>query len=134
VHLAARFGNLHKHSTQSSNRRPTLVPQKREEERERRRREVLRIREGRGRTGREKGEVKAGGGLGLRTHRLQEEGEGEGGEERKGMGEGDGEAGLTGGVAIPGPRIYSCCNCRCHVADHDEIISKCFQVTPISFP
>lgn len=31
-------------------------------------------------------------------------------------------------AAIPGPRIYSCCNCRCHVADHDEIISKCFQV------
>lgn len=47
-----------------------------------------------------------------------------------GMGVGDGEAGLTGAAAaaIPGPRIYSCCNCRCHVADHDEIISKCFQV------
>lgn len=65
--------------------------------------------------------------------------EGELGRDR--MGEGDGEAGLTGGVAIPGPRIYSCCNCRCHVADHDEIISKCFQVSnscnqfnPIRFP
>uniref|UniRef100_A0A7I3ZUW2 Yippee domain-containing protein n=1 Tax=Physcomitrium patens TaxID=3218 RepID=A0A7I3ZUW2_PHYPA len=44
------------------------------------------------------------------------------------MGEGDGEAGFTAAPAIPGPRIYSCCNCRCHVADHDEIISKCFQV------
>ncbi|XP_024365533.1 protein yippee-like At4g27745 isoform X2 [Physcomitrium patens] len=43
------------------------------------------------------------------------------------MGEGDGEAGFTAAPAIPGPRIYSCCNCRCHVADHDEIISKCFQ-------
>eukprot|EP00243_Klebsormidium_subtile_P003342 TRINITY_DN16708_c0_g1_i1.p1 TRINITY_DN16708_c0_g1~~TRINITY_DN16708_c0_g1_i1.p1 ORF type:complete len:112 (-),score=2.05 TRINITY_DN16708_c0_g1_i1:569-904(-) len=28
---------------------------------------------------------------------------------------------------LNGPRIYSCSNCRCHSADHDEIISKQFQ-------
>jgi len=38
-----------------------------------------------------------------------------------------GEAG-GGVVQHAGPRIYSCCNCRCHVSDHDDIISKCFQV------
>ena len=27
-----------------------------------------------------------------------------------------------------GPRLYSCCNCRNHVALHDDIISKAFQV------
>lgn len=27
-----------------------------------------------------------------------------------------------------GPRLYSCCNCRNHVAFHDDIISKAFQV------
>ncbi len=32
-----------------------------------------------------------------------------------------------------GPRIYSCCNCRCHVSDHDDIISKCFQVLLLLF-
>jgi len=37
-----------------------------------------------------------------------------------------GEAG-GGVVQHAGPRIYSCCNCRCHVSDHDDIISKCFQ-------
>jgi hypothetical protein len=41
---------------------------------------------------------------------------------RRGMGEVDGLA------PHAGPRIYSCCNCRCHVSDHDDIISKCFQV------
>ncbi|KAH9570971.1 hypothetical protein CY35_02G068700 [Sphagnum magellanicum] len=40
---------------------------------------------------------------------------------RRGMGEVDGL------VHHAGPRIYSCCNCRCHVSDHDDIISKCFQ-------
>ena len=29
---------------------------------------------------------------------------------------------------LQGPRIYSCSNCRSHAADHDEIISKSFQV------
>uniref|UniRef100_A0A0D6QTH0 Protein yippee-like n=1 Tax=Araucaria cunninghamii TaxID=56994 RepID=A0A0D6QTH0_ARACU len=28
---------------------------------------------------------------------------------------------------VLGPRIYSCCNCRCHIAEHDDIISKSFQ-------
>ncbi|XP_057833612.1 protein yippee-like At4g27745 [Cryptomeria japonica] len=28
---------------------------------------------------------------------------------------------------ILGLRIYSCCNCRCHIAEHDDIISKAFQ-------
>eukprot|EP00899_Mesostigma_viride_P018894 jgi/Mesvir1/27005/Mv20712-RA.1 len=28
---------------------------------------------------------------------------------------------------LNGPRIYSCSNCRCHNADHDEILSKSFQ-------
>ena len=42
------------------------------------------------------------------------------------MGEGDSQPALTG------PRIYSCCNCRCHVADHDDIISKCFQVLVVT--
>ncbi|KAK9867551.1 hypothetical protein WJX84_005479 [Apatococcus fuscideae] len=28
---------------------------------------------------------------------------------------------------LNGPRIYSCTRCRCHIADHDEIISKGFQ-------
>ncbi len=41
---------------------------------------------------------------------------------RRGMGKVDGLAHHAG------PRIYSCCNCRCHVSDHDDIISKCFQV------
>lgn len=27
-----------------------------------------------------------------------------------------------------GPRLYSCCNCRNHVALHDDVISKAFQV------
>jgi hypothetical protein len=40
-----------------------------------------------------------------------------------GLGEAGGEV-----VQHAGPRIYSCCNCRCHVSDHDDIISKCFQV------
>ncbi|KAH9774963.1 protein yippee-like [Citrus sinensis] len=26
-----------------------------------------------------------------------------------------------------GPRLYSCCNCRNHVALHDDVISKSFQ-------
>ncbi|KAL9246627.1 hypothetical protein vseg_020139 [Gypsophila vaccaria] len=26
-----------------------------------------------------------------------------------------------------GPRLYSCCHCRCNVARHDDIISKAFQ-------
>ncbi|KVH89979.1 Yippee-like protein [Cynara cardunculus var. scolymus] len=26
-----------------------------------------------------------------------------------------------------GPRLYSCCNCRNHVALHDDVISKAFQ-------
>lgn len=30
-------------------------------------------------------------------------------------------------VAMDGPRIYSCCNCRCSVADHDDVISKSFH-------
>lgn len=30
-----------------------------------------------------------------------------------------------------GPRLYSCCNCRNHVAFHDDIISKAFQVMRI---
>ncbi|KAJ0605026.1 putative Yippee domain-containing protein [Helianthus annuus] len=28
---------------------------------------------------------------------------------------------------VVGPRLYSCCNCRNHVALHDDIISKAFQ-------
>ncbi|MFS8022364.1 putative Yippee domain-containing protein [Helianthus anomalus] len=28
---------------------------------------------------------------------------------------------------MAGPRLYSCCNCRNHVAIHDDIISKAFQ-------
>ncbi|KVH91760.1 hypothetical protein Ccrd_006209 [Cynara cardunculus var. scolymus] len=27
-----------------------------------------------------------------------------------------------------GPRLYSCCNCRNHVALHDDVISKAFQM------
>jgi len=46
---------------------------------------------------------------------------------RRGMGEVDGL------VHHAGPRIYSCCNCRCHVSDHDDIISKCFQVLLLLF-
>ncbi|CAL1373673.1 unnamed protein product [Linum trigynum] len=44
---------------------------------------------------------------------------------------------ILGGVAPPketramaelvGPRLYSCCNCRNHVALHDDVISKAFQ-------
>ncbi|KAJ7528085.1 hypothetical protein O6H91_16G083000 [Diphasiastrum complanatum] len=26
-----------------------------------------------------------------------------------------------------GPRIYSCSNCRCNIAHHDDVISKAFQ-------
>jgi hypothetical protein len=44
-------------------------------------------------------------------------------EAKMGLGEAGGEV-----VQHAGPRIYSCCNCRCHVSDHDDIISKCFQV------
>ena len=29
---------------------------------------------------------------------------------------------------VVGPRLYSCCNCRNHVALHDDVISKAFQV------
>lgn len=29
---------------------------------------------------------------------------------------------------LVGPRLYSCCNCRNHVAFHDDVISKAFQV------
>ena len=29
---------------------------------------------------------------------------------------------------LVGPRLYSCCNCRNHVALHDDVISKAFQV------
>ncbi|XP_048319814.1 protein yippee-like At4g27745 isoform X1 [Ziziphus jujuba] len=28
---------------------------------------------------------------------------------------------------VIGPRLYSCCNCRNHVALHDDVISKAFQ-------
>lgn len=28
---------------------------------------------------------------------------------------------------LEGPRVYSCSSCRCHLANHDEIISKSFQ-------
>jgi len=35
--------------------------------------------------------------------------------------------GMGTGELVFGPRIYSCCNCRCHIAEHDDIISKCFQ-------
>eukprot|EP00245_Coleochaete_scutata_P008530 TRINITY_DN2620_c0_g3_i1.p1 TRINITY_DN2620_c0_g3~~TRINITY_DN2620_c0_g3_i1.p1 ORF type:complete len:112 (+),score=16.85 TRINITY_DN2620_c0_g3_i1:160-495(+) len=28
---------------------------------------------------------------------------------------------------LSGSRIYCCCNCRAHSADHDEIVSKAFQ-------
>ncbi|KAF4389454.1 hypothetical protein G4B88_006513 [Cannabis sativa] len=28
---------------------------------------------------------------------------------------------------LVGPRLYSCCNCRNHVALHDDVISKAFQ-------
>ncbi|KAM2099696.1 hypothetical protein ACFX1T_026944 [Malus domestica] len=28
---------------------------------------------------------------------------------------------------LVGPRLYSCCNCRNHVALHDNVISKAFQ-------
>ncbi|KAL6349239.1 hypothetical protein AAG906_033895 [Vitis piasezkii] len=28
---------------------------------------------------------------------------------------------------VVGPRLYSCCNCRNHVALHDDVISKAFQ-------
>ncbi|KAF9689184.1 hypothetical protein SADUNF_Sadunf01G0065300 [Salix dunnii] len=28
---------------------------------------------------------------------------------------------------VVGPRLYSCCNCRNHVAHHDDVISKAFQ-------
>ncbi|KAL6182805.1 hypothetical protein ACLB2K_044217 [Fragaria x ananassa] len=28
---------------------------------------------------------------------------------------------------LVGPRLYSCCKCRNHVALHDDIISKAFQ-------
>ncbi|EFJ15411.1 hypothetical protein SELMODRAFT_100523 [Selaginella moellendorffii] len=42
-----------------------------------------------------------------------------------------GEAAAGGGggfsVELTGPRIYSCSNCRSHIADHDDIISKAFQ-------
>ncbi|EEF43424.1 protein yippee-like At4g27745 [Ricinus communis] len=30
-------------------------------------------------------------------------------------------------AALVGPRLYSCCNCRNHVALHDDVISKAFQ-------
>ncbi|XP_060215588.1 protein yippee-like At4g27745 [Lycium barbarum] len=29
-----------------------------------------------------------------------------------------------------GPRIYSCCKCRNHIALHDDIVSKNFQASP----
>ncbi|KAK4354001.1 hypothetical protein RND71_026195 [Anisodus tanguticus] len=29
---------------------------------------------------------------------------------------------------VVGPRIYSCCKCRNHIALHDDIVSKKFQV------
>lgn len=32
------------------------------------------------------------------------------------------------GDSISGPRLYSCCKCRNHVALHDDIVSKGFQV------
>ncbi|RZC73820.1 hypothetical protein C5167_049301 [Papaver somniferum] len=28
---------------------------------------------------------------------------------------------------LSGPRLYSCCNCRNHVAYHDDVMSKAFQ-------
>lgn len=34
---------------------------------------------------------------------------------------------------LVGPRIYSCYNCRNHVALHDDVISKAFQVKIILF-
>lgn len=37
--------------------------------------------------------------------------------------------GLLASMAeLVGPRLYSCCNCRTHVALHDDVISKSFQV------
>ncbi|KAI9398203.1 hypothetical protein POPTR_003G145400v4 [Populus trichocarpa] len=29
---------------------------------------------------------------------------------------------------VVGPRLYSCCHCRNHVALHDDVISKAFQL------
>lgn len=34
---------------------------------------------------------------------------------------------------LVGPRLYSCHNCRNHVALHDDIISKAFQVHHFNF-
>lgn len=30
-------------------------------------------------------------------------------------------------MQMDGPRIYSCTNCRCYVAHHDDVISKAFH-------
>ena len=32
-------------------------------------------------------------------------------------------------VYLNGPRVYCCSSCKCHLASHDEIISKQFQGT-----
>ena len=32
-------------------------------------------------------------------------------------------------VYLSGPRVYCCSSCKCHLANHDEIISKQFQGT-----
>lgn len=34
---------------------------------------------------------------------------------------------------LVGPRLYSCYNCRNHVALHDDVISKAFQVKIMLF-
>uniref|UniRef100_A0A2P2LTU3 Protein yippee-like At4g27745 n=1 Tax=Rhizophora mucronata TaxID=61149 RepID=A0A2P2LTU3_RHIMU len=34
---------------------------------------------------------------------------------------------------VIGPRLYSCCNCRNHVALHDDVISKAFQVISLNW-
>lgn len=43
------------------------------------------------------------------------------------MGRGEGAGGRLARVDLPGYRVYSCSQCRCHAADHDDLISKAFQ-------
>jgi len=38
-----------------------------------------------------------------------------------------GEQGKMFKIYLCGPRIYSCSNCRTHLAKHDQIVSKAFQ-------
>ncbi|KAK7278318.1 hypothetical protein RJT34_23345 [Clitoria ternatea] len=52
--------------------------------------------------------------------------------EKKNLEEGWSKVGLKYKLAFDmedwiGPRLYSCCNCRNHVALHDDVISKAFQ-------